>query len=105
MKVISLICRRLGTSGTANRRDDLVGAQAVSWLHGAVAPFLSSAGQLTITCSGGEACSRPVSARNRWPSRVASYTLTNPATGGGSRNSSRGAEGSTESAPSLRLTV
>src|SRR2546427_625000 len=62
----------------ADRRDDFVGSEAVSRLHGAGAPFMSSAGQVTITVSGCEACSWPVSERKRWPSRVASYRLAKP---------------------------
>src|SRR5213593_315345 len=65
----------------ADRREDFVGSEAVSWLHGAVAPFLSSAGQLTITVSGGEACGC-ARTRIRRPSGETSNALLDPSVGG-----------------------
>ena len=44
-------------------------AEALVWLH-CPGPFFRSAGQLTSTISGGEACWGTARTRNRWPSRV-----------------------------------
>src|SRR5215472_647270 len=72
--------------------------------HGAGAPFFSRAGQLTRTVSGSWARSGLVSTRMRCPSELGSYVGPPVALRRGNWNNSRGAEGSTVSVPSFRLT-